>query len=643
MKTFALIVALCSLCIELIAAQYYVDFDTGADSNNGTATGTPWKHHPDDAEATSNANITLSAGDTVWLKGGVIYYGKLDLGASGTANNRILHATHPSWGSGTAIIDGTTNATWTVCTAEGTNTTQANNPNFASIYYTALPSGFVWPLTVMEETNWINVAGSPHPTNKFYWMDTEHFTAQAGTISGTAITNASALNQASVDHWRNGIALIHITGNAIGSATITNFIPAADAVQFASLGAPYADGNWDSNYHWTIVNAQSQLTRGSYMVDAILNRILVWPTNNISNVRLGFHSYGIHTQGKSYNTISNITIRGIQGNTYQSGRVIAGSTSTATDGIVIDRVNHYCSTDGGATAAIYTFGAGNVSNTIINCNLSRFYGRGIFGTGVGFSVRTNEVSEMTGTIFYTQNNSTITNRNFEFNDNYAHDCLGIHANGMSFYGGAGAPNAICKDGYIARNRIVRRYHRYGPYTVSAQGHTDLHFEDNVFDGRIADDGPSAGSYLRWINNTITGDLRIFLAANVTDCIVKNNIIGFGLWNNTGESWSDIDYSHNIYTNLNYRQASGYGWTIGTGESVQTLADIWPAGFTDGQIFSGSVATGAGTDTLSLMINDVDAFGNEWTLPMSIGAHNPSASLTHNTPRTQPFRIIFRQR
>lgn len=642
------LVLLCALApLSAQAAQYYVNFEAGSDSNAGTSIGAPWKHHPDDAAATGTAASTsLSAGDTVWFKGGVVYYGRLDFGASGTANNRILHATHPSWGSGKAIIDSTTNAIWTVCTAEGTNTTQVNNPNFASIYYTALPSGFVWPLTVMEGTNWIYPAGSPHPTNRFYWMDTEHFTAQAGSISGVGITNASVLNQSSVDYWRNGIVAVHITGNGIGTASITNFIPSADAVQFPSLGVPYADGNWDGNYHWTMLNAQSQLTRGSYVVDSILNRVLVWPTNDINNVRLGFHSYAIHTQGASYNTISNITLRGQQGNSYQSGRVIAGSTSTPTDGLVIDRVDAYCSTDGGATAAFYVYGAGNVSNIIQNCTLSRLYGRGIFWTGVGNIIRTNEIFELTGTLFYTQNNSTISNRNFSVTDNYAHDCLGIHANGLSLYGGAVYPDAICSAGYVARNRILRRYHRYGPYVVSMQLQTDIHLENNVFDGRIADDGAAVGDHMRWINNTITGDLRIFYAQNVTDCIVRNNIIGYGLWNSTGEDWADITYSHNLYTNLNFRQSITYGWTIGTGEALVTLADIWPDGFTDGSITTASDAASAGTDTLALMLEDYDAAGTAWTLPLSIGAYRPSDApppLENNTPRTQQLRIPFRQK
>ena len=55
---------------------------------------------------------------------------------------------------------------------------------------------------------------------------------------------------------------------------------------------------------------------------------------------------------------------------------------------------------------------------------------------------------------------------------------------MSFYGGAVYPDAICSAGYVARNIILRRYHRYGPYVVSMQLQTDIHFENNVFDGRI---------------------------------------------------------------------------------------------------------------------------------------------------------------
>jgi Right handed beta helix region len=100
------------------AATFYIDYQSGYDSKDGTSTSTPWKHSPGDPRATNNANITLSPGDTVVFKGGATY--SFDSGsvvdyiaanASGSPGNVITyisgHVHSSSWGSGRAIIDGT--------------------------------------------------------------------------------------------------------------------------------------------------------------------------------------------------------------------------------------------------------------------------------------------------------------------------------------------------------------------------------------------------------------------------------------------------------------------------------------------------------------------------------------------------------
>jgi hypothetical protein len=91
-------------------ATYYVDYVGGADTNNGTATSTPWKHCPGDSNATGNADITVSAGDKIIFKGGVKYIGGVTCDASGNADTLAgrIHYDGDSgtyvtrWGSGTS-------------------------------------------------------------------------------------------------------------------------------------------------------------------------------------------------------------------------------------------------------------------------------------------------------------------------------------------------------------------------------------------------------------------------------------------------------------------------------------------------------------------------------------------------------------
>ena len=91
------------------ASTYYVDFASGADSNAGTTTASPWQHCPGDASATSVASgTTLLPRDTVVFKGGVQYTGTLTLTFSGSLGSPITYDGNSggTFGVGQAIIDG---------------------------------------------------------------------------------------------------------------------------------------------------------------------------------------------------------------------------------------------------------------------------------------------------------------------------------------------------------------------------------------------------------------------------------------------------------------------------------------------------------------------------------------------------------
>jgi hypothetical protein len=106
------------------AATYYVDYASGADTNNGTSTAWAWKHCPGDFAVTGiPATNNLKPGDTVFFKGGVVYsiasaavaniYGVVQTNSgiivnhSGTVGNVITYdGTGNSWGTGKAIVDG---------------------------------------------------------------------------------------------------------------------------------------------------------------------------------------------------------------------------------------------------------------------------------------------------------------------------------------------------------------------------------------------------------------------------------------------------------------------------------------------------------------------------------------------------------
>lgn len=127
------------------ASTYYVDYDSGNDTNNGTATGTPWKHSPGDDNATDNASCSLQADDIVIFKGGVSYVGRIDLDVSGTSGHPITYDGNSAgtWGTGKAIIDGTGTSNYSAFYG-AKNYITIRNFEIRDIPYSAAGSAGVW-------------------------------------------------------------------------------------------------------------------------------------------------------------------------------------------------------------------------------------------------------------------------------------------------------------------------------------------------------------------------------------------------------------------------------------------------------------------------------------------------------------------
>ena len=91
------------------ATTRYVDFAAGDNRADGLTPQTAWKHCPGDKQATDNpASVELAPGDTMVFKGGVRYFGEIELKASGADGNPITldGNTAGTFGEGRAILDG---------------------------------------------------------------------------------------------------------------------------------------------------------------------------------------------------------------------------------------------------------------------------------------------------------------------------------------------------------------------------------------------------------------------------------------------------------------------------------------------------------------------------------------------------------
>ncbi len=119
---------------------YFIDYAAGSDSNAGTKLA-PFKHHPWDVNATGVSDATtINPGDIIIFKGGVTYVGRIDAAVSGTVGKPINHYSghvYWGWGSGRAVLDGTTGAdTW------GTFTGRAPGNNYIGLYNLEITGGY---------------------------------------------------------------------------------------------------------------------------------------------------------------------------------------------------------------------------------------------------------------------------------------------------------------------------------------------------------------------------------------------------------------------------------------------------------------------------------------------------------------------
>jgi len=97
------------------ASAKYIDYQQGSDSNDGSRQ-SPWKHHPWDKRATAKAKTSKGV-VTYYFKKGVTYYGSLTAAQSGTNKHPIRLTVKDDWGTGKAIIAGTSiiQDTWHHC------------------------------------------------------------------------------------------------------------------------------------------------------------------------------------------------------------------------------------------------------------------------------------------------------------------------------------------------------------------------------------------------------------------------------------------------------------------------------------------------------------------------------------------------
>ena len=301
--------------------SYYIDFDSGNDSNTGSSQEEAWKHAPGDLNATGRpSEIALAPGDNVLFKGGIIYRGNIKLNASGDSINHITYK-GDGWGAEKAIIDGSMNLS---------NWIALND----SIYYTAIPDEFTIGktsaslnlhefngTTQVDEFMW--TAQWPNPEEWFFYDDYLGFQSVPNhNIKLSSITDSAVFNQTDSNYWNNSSLLIWTNPNSVKLRKITGFSPELRTVYFDSLHAQaiYPD-NRDQAF--AVYNSIHALDKpGEYYVNFEEGRIYVYPRNSMameSAFSMSVRNYGFNIASSSGITIEGFLIRKHSGDDLTAG------------------------------------------------------------------------------------------------------------------------------------------------------------------------------------------------------------------------------------------------------------------------------------------------------------------------------------
>ncbi len=167
----------------------YIDFDAGADTNDGRSKQTAWKHHPWDPNAIGQAKACTGP-QTYAFKQGVVYRGEMNASESGTAATPIILTRDPSWGTGPAVICGSE-----VVTGWKKGADNALIPEPEKVWYVDLdwaprnlwtvgPDGAVTRLVLARTPNWRITNPDDIKSEWFTWKNPDKPFDNYTTING---------------------------------------------------------------------------------------------------------------------------------------------------------------------------------------------------------------------------------------------------------------------------------------------------------------------------------------------------------------------------------------------------------------------------------------------------------------------------
>lgn len=476
--TFLVLIGLAlGIAQDASSQTYYVDYESGADTNDGLATSRAWKHAPGDANAqgvpASLAQSGIQGGVTIKLKGGVRYPGYLcwgdrfycnplsptPLGTSDSTRVTLSGDTWPGRESIPAIVDGSDSSVtpWKRCeTADACG----GHAQWQKIFYSEVvkPShirgSFAPVANAYQGDEPLAYAQLPDAKNRWYTDVSNFYSVPASEVTTTTIKDArlaaigGKLVGATATLWLEGNKTER--HNILAFDAETNTITLDPFVPYSDRPTLYAIEN--------VLDALVLSKEGEYVIENTarpngLYRMYVWPLGNenlamTQSVTTSQRFGGFNLWSGQYVTVEGLLIRRISGDSYGggAGSGISKASSGTAKGMIIRR-NHI--TQSRSTVGAAFIGLSTTEGALIEHNKVSFSGgnKGIVVGGPGTIIQYNTIESVGGTGIYAPgcvNCRIIGNKVLNGN--------GVHANGISTYGTF--PSSFCDTILIADNIVT---------------------------------------------------------------------------------------------------------------------------------------------------------------------------------------------
>lgn len=598
------------LCLLFIigstyATKYYVDFNSGNDSKSGTSESAAWKHAPGDEKASGNAStVTLSSGDIVLFKGGIVYRGNIEIKDDGSMGNPITFK-GDGWGSEKAIVDGSelVTATWIQC--QSANEADGN-PNWQNIWYADLPEVYsAFMSNLHENDEYLYLAQHPSPTDPFFPDQIEEFITPQQIAK-----NLQDSSTFIIDSRLESLGGKNLVGKYValweGNNVTRNHIIKSYDSSTKKITFEYVERFYEgSDAKYALVNYVGLIDApGEYVYDETANsegkhKTFFWPQNgnpNDNEITISVRGFGINFRGRNYLTIEGFKVQKFSGQDMiydwkRCGVAIAsigppgsGKESYITirnNKITGNRYQQYAGYGG-----IYLTDGSNciIENNVIEKNACH---KGIFlySNNEFCIIRNNKVIKPGSHGIWVFKNT----KPCAVINNEVSEVKGIHANGMTCFGNKNiyyignkvfAFNYVfamndCKNIILINNilhamdksKVMMNFHN--DTTIQLYNNSFLNSPDNV---------------------------GIYISTSLSDVVIKNNIIDGILC----DDHSSYIHDHNIYVDFSWNQDPQYNWKLSTNEKKYTnLNNIFvkPDGF-DFHLKDSSIAVDRGVDITS---------------------------------------------